>query len=1115
MFPNKPTRFREGRHMATQANDEELEQMENDMRDLGAYRMSGNSRNLIEPDRTPRKLYGDFPAIPDTPNDYERRTSKDKEKGKRSPTSPTRKSPKKPPPSQLRQNRAIGGKQQGRKSERPLTRLEKEQEYAAVKLQSMQRGRSQRATMFREEQEKQEQIMLTQKQSESRSASRSGGSLRERRRQKSRESSRTRSVSRNARAESFPTVNNQADQPESEYRYGEMDNEKERGYSENGMGMVPSQPSNPNSRRSSPSPRKARAKSLNIDFDAVEQVRLKLKQACSTHKGCEPSKLFDKWDKDKDGELDRDEVHEGMTKLLGKDVLSEWDMFPNFFKYVDADGDGTIDRDEFCEFVTTKPQVKVTRRRSQQINSKQAYENFSGTFQGDKHKGGQKGFGSHSDVDKKKKTYYKERTGTDSNTNSNSNSSLSPRSERGTRDYKRSSPTGSVKSLEFNEIDFDAVEQLRLKLKVACTTHKGVEPSKLFDKWDKDKDGELDRDEVLEGMNKLLGRDVLSEWDMFPNFFAYVDTDGDGTIDRDEFAEFVTTRPDVKVVRRQSQQINSKQVFEGFHGSFQGDKHKGGQKGFGAYGDVDKKQKSYYKERTGIDSTREVMARKTNTKEDIKNLDFNAIDFDAVEQLRLKLKVACTTHKGVEPSRLFDKWDKDKDGELDRDEVLEGMNKLLGKDVLDEWNMFENFFSYVDTDGDGTIDRNEFAEFVTTQPNIKVTRRRSEAYESPKQVFENFQGTFQGDKHKGGQKGFGAYGDVDKKQRSYYNERSGRTPPPTPPEKKRQLGPTLNFDEIDFDAVEQIRLKLKIACTTHKGVQPSKLFDKWDKDKDGELDREEVLEGMSKLLGKDVLEEWDMFPNFFAYIDTDQNGTIDRDEFCEFVTTKPEVKVTRRKSQQSNSKQVFENFSGTFQGDKHKGGQKGFGSYGDKDKKQKTYYVERTGMEPAYTEKELRDKKKKLNATLEYEDIDFDAVEQLRLKLKRVCTTHNGLEPNKLFNKWDKDKDGELDREEVLEGMNKLLGKDVLDEWDMFQNFFSYIDTDGNGTIDNEEFEEFVRFKPEVKITRRKSDLAESPRETFEKFHGTFQGDKHKGGQKSFGKVSGDGWDYKENYGRD
>jgi Ca2+-binding EF-hand superfamily protein len=113
-----------------------------------------------------------------------------------------------------------------------------------------------------------------------------------------------------------------------------------------------------------------------------------------------------------------------------------------------------------------------------------------------------------------------------------------------------------------------------------------------------------------------------------------------------------------------------------------------------------------------------------------------------------------------------------KDGELDKEEVLEGMNKLLGKDVLEEWNMFENFFAYIDTDGNGTIDRDEFSEFVTTKPEVQTIRRQSQQYESPKQVFENFHGTFQGDKHKSGQKAFGNYSARDGKQKTYYNERT-------------------------------------------------------------------------------------------------------------------------------------------------------------------------------------------------------------------------------------------------------------------------------------------------------------------------------------------------------
>ena len=147
--------------------------------------------------------------------------------------------------------------------------------------------------------------------------------------------------------------------------------------------------------------------------------------------------------------------------------------------------------------------------------------------------------------------------------------------------------------------------------------------------------------------------------------------------------------------------------------------------------------------------------------------------------------------------------------------------------------MFENFFAYIDTDGNGTIDRDEFSEFVTTKPEVQTIRRQSQQYDSPKQVFENFHGTFQGDKHKSGQKAFGAYGGTDGKKKTYYKERSGVDPTRNTMyagSPKSSIGAALSMEEIDFDAVEQLRLKLKVACTTHKGLEPAHMFDKWDKD---------------------------------------------------------------------------------------------------------------------------------------------------------------------------------------------------------------------------------------------------------------------------------------------
>ena len=112
MFPKRASRFREGRSVEVQANEGELASREQ-MRDLGSYRMSGNKRALIEPDRTPRR-YGDFPAMPETPKDYIYETSAASGAGA------------------VRANASTRGGESIR-----LTRLEREEYAAAVKIQSL------------------------------------------------------------------------------------------------------------------------------------------------------------------------------------------------------------------------------------------------------------------------------------------------------------------------------------------------------------------------------------------------------------------------------------------------------------------------------------------------------------------------------------------------------------------------------------------------------------------------------------------------------------------------------------------------------------------------------------------------------------------------------------------------------------------------------------------------------------------------------------------------------------------------------------------------------------------------------------------------------------------
>lgn len=99
---------------------------------------------------------------------------------------------------------------------------------------------------------------------------------------------------------------------------------------------------------------------------------------------------------------------------------------------------------------------------------------------------------------------------------------------------------------------------------------------------------------------------------------------------------------------------------------------------------------------------------------------------------------------------------------------------------------------------------------------------------------------------------------------------------------------------ISLESVEQLRLRLRQACTTFKGIKPDLVYNRWDRDGDGNISREEMRKGMEKLLGGDVLSEGKMFDHFFAYVDEDSSGCIERGEFCKFVMSKPRVRVVRR-----------------------------------------------------------------------------------------------------------------------------------------------------------------------------------------------------------------------------
>jgi hypothetical protein len=85
---------------------------------------------------------------------------------------------------------------------------------------------------------------------------------------------------------------------------------------------------------------------------------------------------FVQQDKNNDNELTKKELHDGMSKLLGIDVLSENKLFENFFNFVDEDHSGSLDKQEFARFVKTKP----TRQVIKQLSKKEGDGDFFASF---------------------------------------------------------------------------------------------------------------------------------------------------------------------------------------------------------------------------------------------------------------------------------------------------------------------------------------------------------------------------------------------------------------------------------------------------------------------------------------------------------------------------------------------------------------------------------------------------------------------------------------------------------------------------------------------------------------------------------------------------------------
>jgi Ca2+-binding EF-hand superfamily protein len=230
-------------------------------------------------------------------------------------------------------------------------------------------------------------------------------------------------------------------------------------------------------------------------------------------------------------------------------------------------------------------------------------------------------------------------------------------------------------------LDTAELNQILIKIRQHCFTHRGVDPGQLFDRWDRDKDGTLDYDEMRLLMYKVLS---TSEQE-FEQLFAFVDKDGDDVISREEFCEFVHTKPEKGAVLKEVDTAGS------LHPDRQRDLYfKGLQK----------------KQRVSVVGTR-----------------WNAndvLDEDELQLVHRKIRAASYTSKGIDIPALFAEWDIDNDGTLTRDEFFSAIRRLVPGITKPEFNQLCDL---IDLEQTGGIDVVMVQNFVDKH-NVTWQRKR-------------------------------------------------------------------------------------------------------------------------------------------------------------------------------------------------------------------------------------------------------------------------------------------------------------------------------------------------------------------------------------------------------
>ena len=770
------------------------------------------------------------------------------------------------------------------------------------------------------------------------------------------------------------------------------------------------------------------------------------------------SRVFSEFDIDGDGRIDKSEFISGLKSLLGGNTMTA-DELEVVWNFVDDDGGGNIDYKEFAtalrELDGGKFRKKMARNKAQAAKLRE-----------EKRKARDAATAAKKQAREKKEEAQRLKE-------------IAAKKKKMRKLSKKELEEETLKILEQTGKLFHA----HLKKHIAKF-------SKVFNDFDTDGDGAINKKEFLSGMESLLGAGVMDKYDL-EIVWNFVDKDGGGTIDYKEFAETMRELDEgnfhKKAAERKAAEIEAaekaqkkalaraakkreaedkraedarkKAILEAERAEenaklaeaiasarqaalmkltedqtkakLANDLAKQTARETRLRVMFEKKERAAKAARSAArrkdeeerllalrgKKSVELPAANSRLMQDIQRL--GAATEDENDVLRTLDDIGQMFHRHLKAhvakfNKLFNDFDVDGDGRINKEEFFEGLLSISAPTSIPDKDL-EIVWKFMDKDGDGTINYKEFADTMRQldEGKFRATFAAQKEAEA-KRVEAELQSTQQ--------MVIALQTQAEEKARQLEEKKALEAEAA----KKRASMTPEEIEEERVHVLERVGKLFRKYLKQHM-AKFSRVFQEFDFDGDGHIDKNEFSNGLMGILGDKCMSTSDM-QIIWNFVDKDGGGTIDYKEFAvtmrELETLKFKQESTKRIEKEPKIDDAIAAALAAM-----------------------SFTADFASKQARLAAKEAERKTMTLEEKAEEEAALLDEVGHLLHKYLRK----HMAKFSHVFNKFDIDGDGRIDRDEFVGGMESVLGIECLTQAQL-NNIWTFLDKDGSGTIDYKEF---------------------------------------------------------------